>query len=353
MEGDTLAQAVQRIQTATKVMNPRQAPITPVHLRYELKLVDYKGKEHTGTYEVWSSVDGEHTEIRSDGYSWTLLAKGDGLWLSEKGLRPLRIMEFAEVHRMYRTVLMMVGRGDQKLKPRTIDGVSVVCGGQDDRGSVCFDPATGYVSLVIKDQEKVAYEDWKQIGSLYLASTVRKSFGKHLLFEAKLVDSSETVGADAFSVPAGVPQAPVGTRIDEQRGIVPSKELHPIVPPTQNARATMGAPPPVVSGQAQVRVWVDQKGLVSKAVVEDADDKESADAGYARATLLTYAPYQEDGHPAAFETSYYMGAMGFGGGMGMGRGGRGGGGGGRGGEGGGGGGMGGGGEAPGGASPTP
>ncbi len=244
---------------------------------------------------------------------------------NEKGIRPLRIMEFAEVRAMYRNVLMTVGRGDPKLKARTIDGASLLCGGSDDRGSVCFDPATGYVSLVIKDAEKVAYEDWKQVGSVYLAGTVRKSFGKKPLFEAKLVDSSDTIPADALAIPAGAAQQVAGTKLDEQRGLVFRQDPHPQVPPTPNARATQ-SPPPTASGQAVVHVWVDAKGMVSKAVVEDADDKDSATAGYARATLITYVPYVEDGHPAAFETSYFMRSMGgFGGGMGGMRGGRGGG----------------------------
>ncbi len=84
-------------------------------------------------------------------------------------------MEFAEVHWMDRVALMTAMRGDQKMKPRTVDGVALTCGGQDDRGAVCFDPATGYVALVIRDTEKVAYEDWKQVGPLHLATTVRKT----------------------------------------------------------------------------------------------------------------------------------------------------------------------------------
>jgi hypothetical protein len=67
--------------------------------------------------------------------------------------------------------------------------------------------------------------------------------------------------------------------------------------------------------------------MVSKAVVEDADDKEAADAGYSRATLLEFIPYVANGKPAGFETSYTMRGM-SGGGMGLGMGGRGGGGGG-------------------------
>ena len=186
------------------------------------------------------------------------------------------------------------------------------------RGAVCFDPATGYVALAIRDEEKVAYEDWKQIGPLHLAGTVRKSFGKHELFEAKLTDASTEVSPDALAVPAGATEEPAGTKIDEQRGLVFSAEAHPQLP--MNMRKP-GAPQPTpytLSGQAQLRVWVDEKGMVSKAVVEDADDKEAADAGYSRATLLLFIPYVESGHPASFETSYLKRGMSGGGGMGMG-----------------------------------
>src|ERR1017187_3877023 len=336
MGDDTLTQALQRMLIATMTTDAKRQVVTPLHLRYELKITDYKNKEHAGTYETWISKDGVHTAIHTDAYDDSDLTKGDGVWAMEKGLRPLRIMEFAEVHMMYNSVLMTAMRGDQKLKPRTVDGVALTCGGEDARGAVCFDPATGYVALVLKDNERVAYEGWKQVGPLHLATTVRRTFGKHELFEAKLVDSSAEVSPDALKVPDGAIQEPAGTRLDEQRGLVFRQDPHPILPPTQNARATQVLPPPTVAGSAQVRVWVDQKGLVSKAAVEDADDKDAADAGYSRATLLLFIPYVENGKPAGFETSYTMHGVAGGGGLGMG--GRG-----------GGGGFGGGGEAPGGS----
>lgn len=340
---DTLAQVLQRNLIATMAMNAKNEALTPLHLRYELKLTDYKNKEHTGTYETWISKDGVHTVIHTDAYDDSDLTKGDSVWANEKGLRPLRIMEFAEVHMMNRTVLAIAMRGDQKMKDRTVDGVTFSCGGDDSRGAVCIDPATGYVSLVIRDTQKVAYEGWKPVGPLHLATTVRETYGKHELFEAKLTDASVDVSADAMAIPAGAIQEPAGTRLDEQRGLVFRTEAHPQLP--MNMRKPGGPQPTPYSsgGQAQLRVWVDEKGMVSKAVVEDADDKEAADAGYSRATLLQYIPYVENGKPAAFETSYAMRTMG-GGGGGMRMGGRGGGGGGGGGMGEGGGG----GEAPGG-----
>ena len=314
---DTFTQALQRMWVATSITNAKGEPATPLHLRYELKITDYKNKPHTGTYETWISKDGVHTAIHTDAYDDSDLTKGDSVWAMEKGLRPLRIMEFAEVHWMYRSVLMTAMRGDQKMKPRTVDGVALTCGGQDDRGAVCFDPATGYVALVIRDTEKVAYEDWKQVGPLHLATTVRRSYGKHELFEAKLVDASTDVSPDALAVPAGAIQEPAGTRIDEQRGLVFSAEAHPQLPMNMR-KPNAPQPTPDVAGQAQLRVWVDEKGMVSKAVVEDADDKEAADAGYSRATLLLFVPYVENGKPASFETSYYKRGMFGGGGMGMG-----------------------------------
>ena len=337
VDSDTLAQVLQRTLIATLTVNVKGEPATPLHLRYELKITDYKNKPHTGTYETWISKDGVHNVIHTDAYDDSDLTKGDSVWVSEKGLRPLRIMEFTEVHEMYRSVLMTAMRGDQKTKPRTVDGVALTCGGEDARGAVCFDPTTGYVALVIKDTEKVAYADWKQIGPLHLATTIHKTYGKHELFEAKLVDASTQVSPDALAVPEGAIQQPAGTKIDEQRGLVFRAEAHPQLP--MNMRKPGGPQPiPGVAGNAQLRVWVDEKGLVSKAVIEDADDKDAADAGYSRATLLQYIPYVEDGHPAKFETSYFMRGMSGGGGMGMrGMGGR------------GGGGEGGGGEAPGGS----
>ena len=316
MGDDTLTQALQRTLIATMATNAKNEALTPLHLRYELKITDYKNKPHTGTYETWISKDGTHSVIHTDAYDDSDLTKGDAVWAIEKGLRPLRIVEFAEVHMMYRTVLLTAMRGDQKMKPRTVDGVALTCGGDDARGAVCFDPATGYVSLIIKDTEKVAYEDWKQVGPLHLAATVRKTYGKHELFEAKLVDASTEVSPDALAIPAGAILEPAGTRLDEQRGLVFRAEAHPQLP--MNMRKPGGPQPtPAVNGQAQLRVWVDEKGMVSKAVIEDADDKEAADAGYSRATLLQFTPDVENGKPVSFETSYFMRSMG-GGGMGMG-----------------------------------
>jgi hypothetical protein len=318
MGDDSLTQALQRMLIATMATNAKNEALTPLHLRYELKITDYKNKPHSGIYETWISKAGAHTVIHTDAYDDSDLTKGDAVWAIEKGLRPLRVVEFAEVHMMYRSVLLTAMRGDQKMKPRTVDGVALTCGGSDDRGSVCFDPATGYVSLVIRDAEKVVYEDWKQVGPLHLAGTVRKTYGKHELFEAKLTDSSVEVSPDALAIPAGAILEPAGTKLDEQRGLVFHAEAHPQLP--MNMRKPGGPQPtPAVSGQAQLRVWVDEKGMVSKATVEDADDKEAADAGYSRATLLQFIPDVESGKPVSFETSYLMRSMG-GGGMGMGRG---------------------------------
>lgn len=316
MGDDTFTQALQRTLVATMVMNAKNEALTPLHLRYELTMVDYKNKQHAGTYEMWVDKDGVRTAIHTDVYDADDLAKGGRVWAAEKGLRPLRIMEFAEVHAMDRSVLLRAMRGNQKMKPRTVDGVSLICGGDKTQGVVCFDPATGYVAQVIDDATKVMYQDWKPVGPLHLATTVSQTYGKHELFEAKLVEASVDVPQDALAVPAGATEEPAGTKLDELLGIVPSVDPHPQLPANMR-KPEEPKPIPAVSGQAQLRVWVDEKGMVSKAVVEDADDKGAAAAGYSRATLLEFIPDVVNGHPVSFETTYYMHSEG-GGGMGRG-----------------------------------
>jgi hypothetical protein len=335
MSDETFGMATQQILTATKAMSPDLEPVTPLHLRYELKMVDYKGKEDRGTYETWSNSDAVHTEIHTGSYNESDLQEGDSVWLLENGLRPLRIREFAEVRLLYLDPILIYTMGQQtpvamsalgctplgvrideatpfcintkleepKLKLRTVDGASLLCGGDDAR-SICFDPTTGYVSLAILGEDKVAYEGWKQIGSQHLAAVVRRTFGKHLLFEAKLTEALDTVSPDTFAVPAGATEEPQGVSFSEQLGVTFPVEQQPQMPISAHYR-----PMPSglrTGGQAIVTVWVNEKGRVTKAVVVDADDKENAEAAYEQATATVQLPNLENGHPASSETSYYL-----------------------------------------------
>jgi TonB family protein len=59
-------------------------------------------------------------------------------------------------------------------------------------------------------------------------------------------------------------------------------------------------------GRAQVKVWVDEGGKVTKAAVEDADNKNLAEAALAQARATVYQPYMENGRFVGFETVFEM-----------------------------------------------
>jgi outer membrane biosynthesis protein TonB len=58
------------------------------------------------------------------------------------------------------------------------------------------------------------------------------------------------------------------------------------------------------TGEAQVKVWVDEHGRVTKAEVEDADDKDLANAALEEAKDNLYVPYRVDGNNVRFETAH-------------------------------------------------
>ena len=82
MADESIAQALQELQIATTA--PAN-PMSPEHLRYQLKLVDYKDKEHAGTYELWKSEDGLRIDNDTDTYNWSALTKGEQRWAIKDG----------------------------------------------------------------------------------------------------------------------------------------------------------------------------------------------------------------------------------------------------------------------------
>lgn len=310
MTDDTLAQAVQRMELATSI---HDMSAVPMHLRYELRMVDYKGGEHSGTYETWNGKDASRIEIHTDSYNFSGVSKDGQIWVVENGLRPLRVKEFTQARLISLDAMMStMMQGAQKLQTKKIDDAARLCAGENPRGSICFDPSTGYIVLEIKAEQKFEYDGWKQVGPLHLASLVRVSSGKHLLFEATLKEASDLVAAEAFAAPAGATPQPGSARMIDPDVVFARENNHRILSRGMVPMRTFAD----TGGEAQIRVWVDEKGKVTKAEVEDADNKSMADVALAKAKDSLYEPDLENGRYVSFETTYelHMGgsvAMGF------------------------------------------
>ena len=270
-----------------------------------LKLVDYKDKEHAGTYELWKSEDGLRIEIHTDTYNWSALTKGGQRWAIEdgqapmEGLRPLRVKEFIENRLMSHSVSVNASRDDPAFVRGSVDGVTSLCGGDHLKAMICFEEATGLPDLTMRNDEMVVYRDWRQVGPWHMAGQVSMKNGKHLLFEVKLTEASAEVSPDAFSVPAGATEVPAETLIGEQDISVTRKGPHPI-----KKRGSVRLMMQTNTGSAQVKVWVNEKGNVTKAEVEDSDNKDIASQAKDVALSTVYEPYIENGIPASFETVY-------------------------------------------------
>ena len=288
MTDESISQALQRFQIATTAPD---TPTSPEHLRYELKLVDYKDKEHAGTYELWKSGVGLRIEIHTDTYNWSALTKGGQQWAIEdgqapmEGLRPLRVKEFIENRLMSHSVSVNASRDDPAFVRGSVDGVASLCGGDPLKATICFEEATGLPDLTMRNDEMVVYRDWRQVGPWHMAGQVSMKNGKHLLFEAKLTEASTEVSPDALSVPAGAAEVPSETLIGEQDISVTRKGPHPI-----KKRGSVKLLMQTNTGSAQVKVWVNEKGSVTKAEVEDSDNKDIASQAKDVASSTVYEP---------------------------------------------------------------
>ena len=274
----------------------------PIHLRYELKMVDYKGNPHTGTYEMWRSKDASHTEIHTDTYNWSDLTKDGKSWALESGVRPLRVKEFIS-HRLIPAMIMNgLTKLKPELKPKNVKGDTWMCGGENLTDSMCFEAATGYPTRAQRNDGKFEYEDWRQIDSLSLAGVVRMTNVNQLLFEARLTEASDVISPEAFSIPPGATLLPEGSRIELGEGIFPPAPNHPIM------RKGTGLGMLNSTGEAQVKVWVNEKGKVTKEEVEDADDKDLAVTALQEARSTLYQPYLVNGSYVSFETTFNLSA---------------------------------------------
>ncbi len=324
MTDDQLPAAVDRIRAATAgdIM-----PLGPLHLRYELKMIDAKGKQHAGTYETWTTAEAKRTEVHTDTYNGIEVSKDGKRWVKEDSLRPLRVMEFeGEQVLPQESVTRSLTGTPKAMKTRKVNGLSLMCGGNGQSALLCFDPLTGFLVFGAVDGGSVEYAQWRKLGWRYLAGSVRITRQDNLLVEAKMTVASGGVAAEAFTVPQGAVEYNVSSRTNTGSqdlrfsGTVAtgsgSLEMVPLGPDTSDVgldasgkhrlltRGGHGNVFPRVSGRAQVKVWVDERGHVTKAVLEDADDMDVAGAALASARGATYAPEQDNGHPVGFETSY-------------------------------------------------
>jgi len=295
---DNLADAADRMIASATAHSENL--FAPYHERYELTMVDYKGQQHKGALETWISPAGNRYEVHTDTYnlvSVTDTARGRR-WESETGIKPLRIMEF-NWDKLYPTYVeqhvLHSGGAIPRLKPVTVpdtaNDAQLTCAGAGASAQICFDPTTGFMTSASLNAEHVIYEDWHKVDQWkYREGTLRILHDTNLLVEAKLVVASTEFSDDVFQQVDGLVEI-----LGSATATTSSQKNAPEQIGSASSRK--------LSGYAQVRVWVDQHGVVTQAEVEDADDAQVAAAALEYAQKKVYKPNRENGQPAGFETT--------------------------------------------------
>lgn len=298
---DNLATAADRVIAAATAHS--DSLYTPYHERYELTMFDYKGQKHLGSVESWISTVGYRYEVHTDTYNYVRVADYGSRkqWEAKEGIEPLRVKEFTwdKIKPTYVELHLLHGGSIPKLKPVTIDGTPQMCGGIVGTARLCFDQATGFMTSATLNDEHVVYDGWQKTDTWkYREGTLRILHETNLLVEAKLTVASMEFSPKIFE------------QIEGLREIAPLRQPGSGMPPSPapqhkilvrgTSAISRGA-----NGYAQVRVWVDQHGVVSRAEVEDADDRQVAAAALESAQKTVYGPETENGQPTGFETTAF------------------------------------------------
>ncbi|MDR3746441.1 MAG: hypothetical protein P4K80_09960 [Acidobacteriaceae bacterium] len=273
----------------------------PLHLRYELKMVDVNGKKHSGSYETWDSVDGQRTEIHTDTYNEVAVTPAkDTRWVLRDSVVPLRIIEFNTV-RLYPLFAFGSFQGAlTSLKAKKNSGLQVMCG-ENRFAMICFDQSTGFISAGSTNHELVLYGNWRKVGNGYLAGAVHLQYDSNLLIEATLtIASNNTVPPNLFAIPNGA----IKEKFEPSFGQI--NPVHKILIPGFPSSLPRASEE---SGNANVKIWVDGHGDVSKVELEDADSRAMGRFALDSARSMTFAPYQENGKPESFVVSLASSTM--------------------------------------------
>ena len=299
---DNLADAADRMIASVTAHNENLR--APYHERYELTTFDYKGQKHTGSMEYWISPAGYRMVNHTDTYSEvhvTDFASGRR-WEAYQGIEPLRVIElnWDKILPTNVSQRMLHGGGTiPGLKPEPAADGKLTCSEIAETAQMCFEQSTGFLVSGRLNAQSVEYQGWKKVDTWkYRASTMRILHDTSLLVEAKLAVASMEFSDDVFRQLDGLREvAPMSS----SGGYIALRAVpqHKILArgASVNSRG--------LSGYAQVRVWVNQYGLVTQAEVEDADDAQIAAAALESAQKTVFQPWRENGQPAGFETTIF------------------------------------------------
>jgi hypothetical protein len=269
----------------------------PLHVHYDLKLYNHKGKLTTGTWDIWSDpLHYERVDIKAGDFQYThiedLVAKKQ--WRHFNTFMPLKIFDLRE---NYRAPLYLVERFDtpkpmQYVRFEQVDGMPFDCTNEVLQMRICFDPIAHVLAFAQVLNQSMTWENWQPVGVHSVPRRFRIYDAGRVMVEAVgQATVVKTFPADLFAIPVNEPD--MGE--PELDGSIPHKLIQ--MKPEQLQP---------VYGNALVEATVGVDGKVKKAKLIDADDDDIIGDTMHSVKHMTFAPQIKDGVPTPFVTYLYL-----------------------------------------------
>ena len=269
----------------------------PLHVHYELKLYNHKGKLTTGTWDIWRDpLHNERVDIRAGDFQYThiedLAAKKQ--WRHFNTFMPLKVFDLRENYRApeYVAARFAATQPRQYVRFQQVDGMPFDCTSEVLQMRICFDPIAHVLAFAQLENQSMTWENWQPVGVHSVAQRFRiYDAGQVMVEAAGKAEVVKTFPPGLFAIPVNEPD--MGE--PELDGSIPHKVIE-MKPERMEP----------LYGNALVEATVGVDGKVKKAKLIDADDDDIISDSKHFVKHLTFAPEMKDGVATPFVTYVYL-----------------------------------------------
>jgi hypothetical protein len=290
IEDDNYLEALARFHAAV----PRWLPLNSSYHRHsDIRLIDIYGKESSATVDDWHKGQLERDEERASGWSSTVVWGTEQYWSTHEGISPMHLADLPDLTPRPGPVerrIRIYAQGYVEMKQLKIEGTNLRCSGKYAGAELCFNAATGFPVSAALDGELVVYEQWGEFNGANYPTRLALYRNHRLQMEATTTVTPLNDASDALFQP--IP------------GVTPISNSIPVSREDGHRVLWWGQIGGSDYGEALVRVYVDESGLVRRAELLDVDDISLGPKAISAAKSTVYMPAEKDGKRVPFETTF-------------------------------------------------
>jgi hypothetical protein len=269
----------------------------PLHVHYDLKLYNHKGKLTTGSWDVWRDpLHYERVDIKAGDFQYIHIEDlaGKKQWRHFNTFMPLKIFDLRE---NYRAPVYVAERFNgpspaQYVRFEQVDGLPFDCTRELLQMRICFDPIAHVLAFAQVANQSMTWENWQPVGMHSVPRRFRiYDAGRVMVEAAGQAEMVKTFPPELFTIPMNEPD--MGE--PELDGSIPHKVIQ-MKPERMEP----------LYGNVLVEATVGADGKVKKAKLIDADDDDIVSDSMHFVKHLTFEAEMKDGAAVPFVTYVYL-----------------------------------------------